>query len=186
MEKIICEKCNGQNFNNAKYCSSCGCALPKVEQPPVPFSAVPPAGKTYDLKKILFAVLGVVVFGLAYFGVQQIFKRPSFDSSMMQMASDLNKQCPIMVDQHTRLDNAIALSGNIFQYNYTLVNFLKADINIDTLKKYMEPGILNNIKTNPDLENFRKNRTTLNYCYKDKNGVFVHKYTVTPQDYLNE
>src|SRR5260221_1169152 len=107
-------------------------------------------------KKIVGIIVGVVAFVLSYFVVQQFFfKTPSFDKAMMEAASELNKTCPVMVDKETRLDNAVAMPDNIFQYNYTLVNLNKADVNIDTVKKYIEPGIINNVKTNPDLKNYR-------------------------------
>lgn len=129
-------------------------------------------------------IVGIIVFGLSYFAVQQIFfKTNTFDKAMMEAASELNKACPIMVDQDTRLDNAVALPDNIFQYNYTLVNLDKSEVNIDTVKKYIEPEIINNVKTNPDLKAYRENKVTMAYNYKDKNGVFVLKISVTPDLY---
>jgi hypothetical protein len=99
-------------------------------------------------KKIIGTIAGIVAFGLAYFGAQQLFKTPSFDKAMMEAASELNKTCPIMVDQDTRLDNALAFPDNIFQYNHTLVNLDKSELNVDTVKKYLEPELINNVKTN--------------------------------------
>lgn len=88
-----------------------------------------------------------------------------------------------MVDQYTRLDNAVALPDNAFQYNYTLVDIIQSEVNLDTVRKYIEPGIINNVKTNPDLKIYRDNKTTMVYYYKDKNGVFVFKLAVTPKMY---
>ena len=94
-------------------------------------------------KKTIGIMVGIVAFGLAYFGVQQIFFiAPTFDKAMMEAASELNKTCPIMVDQDTRLDNAAVFPDNIFQYNYTLVNLDKSEVNIDTVKKYIECLVL--------------------------------------------
>lgn len=136
--------------------------------------------------KIIGTVVGIVVFGLSYLAVQQLFFKPvSLDKAMMEAASELNKTCPIMVDQDTRLDNAVALPGNIFQYNYTLVNLYNSEVNIDTVKKYFEPGIINNVKTNPDLKVYRDNKVTMAYYYKDKNGEFVLKISVTPDMYAD-
>jgi hypothetical protein len=135
-------------------------------------------------KKIIGTVVGIVAFGLSYFAVQQVILKPAtFDKAMMEAASELNKSCPIMVDQETRLDNALALPDNIFQYNYTLINLDKSEVNIDTVKKYIEPGIINNVKTNPDLKAYRDNKVTMAYNYRDKNGVFVLKINVTPDLY---
>jgi hypothetical protein len=138
------------------------------------------------MKKTIGVITGIVVFGLVYFGVQHLFfKAPSFDKAMMEAASELNKTCPIMVDQDTRLDNAAALPGNTFQYNYTLVNLDKSEVNIDTVKKYIEPQIINNVKTNPDLKAYRDNKVTMAYNYRDKNGTFVLKISVTPDMYAD-
>ena len=136
-------------------------------------------------KRIIGTIVGIITFALAYVGVQQIFFKPaSFDKTMMQAASELNKSCPIMVDQYTRLDNAAAMPNNTFQYNYTLVNLEKSEVNIDTVKKYVQPGLINNVKTNPDLKLFRDNKVTMAYNYRDKKGVFVLKITVTPDLYV--
>lgn len=135
-------------------------------------------------KKTIGTIAGIVAFGLSYFAVQQIFFKPvTFDKAMMEAASELNKTCPIMVDSETRLDNAAALPDNMFQYNYTLVNLDKSEVNLDTVKKYFEPGLINNIKTNPALKAYRDNKVTMAYNYSDKNGVFVLKIKVTPDLY---
>ncbi len=92
-------------------------------------------------------------------------------------------KCPIMVDQETRLDNAIALPENSLQYNYTLVNIESTEVNPDTVKKYIEPGIINLVKSSPDMKIYRDNKTTIIYNYRDKNGVFILKLVVTPEMY---
>ena len=88
-----------------------------------------------------------------------------------------------MVDSGTRLDNAISIPGNKLAYNYTLVNLLKADIDIDQLQEQMRPLLVNSVKTHDDLKIFRNNNVTLVYNHKDKDGVFLFKITVTPADY---
>lgn len=101
----------------------------------------------------------------------------------MKSASEINKSCPIMVDQFTRLDNAIAMPDNVFQYNYTIVNHEKSEVNLDTAKKYILPRLVNNVKTSPEMKFARDNHLTMSYKYSDKNGVFVVKYTITPDMY---
>lgn len=133
-------------------------------------------------KKAIGIIVGVGAFMLTYFAVQQFFK-PSFDKGMVEMASELNKTCPIMVDQVTRLDNAVSLPDNVFQYNYTLIDMAKEDINADTVRKYIEPGIVNTVRTSPDMKIFRDHKVTVAYNYKDKSGVFVLKISVTPDMY---
>ncbi len=130
-------------------------------------------------------VIGIV-FGstLSGFLVQRfVFNTPSFDKVMVQGASEINKTCPMMVDKETRMDNAVAMPGNIFQYNYTLINYDRASIDTSILKQSMEPVILNNIKTSPLMKQFREHKTTLAYNYVDRNGVFVVRILATPERY---
>ncbi len=37
----------------------------------------------------------------------------------MEIASEINKSCPMMIDKETQFDNALAMPGKVFQYNYT-------------------------------------------------------------------
>jgi len=135
-------------------------------------------------KKNIGIIVGVVAFAVASVVAQQLFFKPaSFDKAMMEAANELNKSCPLMVDQETRLDNAAAMPGNIFQYNYTLINYDQSELVTDTLRKYLEPGIINTIRTNPDLKIYRDNSVTMAYQYSDKKGVFLLKILVTPDQY---
>jgi hypothetical protein len=133
---------------------------------------------TSSILGILAGVIVIVIIKLVF------FKPTSFDDGMMKIANEINKACPIMVDQMTRLDNTVALSDNVFQYNYTLITLDKDSVDIDLLKTSLEPLIINNVKTNPDLKIPRDNKTTMVYHYKDRNGIFLLKITVKPEQYL--
>lgn len=73
--------------------------------------------KKGNTKQIIIAVIAVVIgstfgkLGVEYF----LNRNNTFDKQIMKAASELNKTCPIMVDNDTRLDNAIALPDNVFQ-----------------------------------------------------------------------
>lgn len=185
MDTFVCTNCGADNKSHQKYCSRCGHELPKPVaqnvQEKLPSATTKTSGRG---KQFLGILIGMAAFGLSYWGVHQLFfKPPSFDKVMVEVASEINKSCPMMIDQVTRLDNAIALPGNSIQYNYTLINIEAADISADSLKKYMEPGIINGIKTNPDLKIYRDKKTTMVYNYRDKNGVFLMRFSVTPEMY---
>lgn len=138
-----------------------------------------------DRKKSVGTVVGLIIgFAVIVLVKQFAFKTPSFDKAMMQAASELNKSCPIMVDTETQLDNSVALPNNIFQYNYTLINMKKDSVDIAVFEEYMQPMILNNVKTNPDLKTYRNNKVTMAYYYKDMDGLFLTKISVTPDQYL--
>ncbi len=92
-------------------------------------------------------ILGIAVGILAYFLLKQfLFAPTSFDKQLMQVASELNKTCPIMVDSETQLDNTIALPDNIFQYNNTLINRSAEEIEIEEMEISLHELLVRNIK----------------------------------------
>jgi hypothetical protein len=135
-----------------------------------------PENKKKKLGLIIGLAIGILLWQFA-------FKAPSMDKQLMQMASEMNKLCPITVDKETQLLNTTALPNNEFQYNYKLVNTEITTVDIKKAKDNLTPTILNLIKTNPDLKPFRDNKTTLSYNYSDKNGAFLFKLSFTPEQY---
>ncbi|WP_319480625.1 zinc ribbon domain-containing protein [uncultured Draconibacterium sp.] len=184
MELVKCTHCNEDNTANAKYCRYCGYELPKEEPKNTLEQPVAKQPKSSSKKKLLVALVSVVAFVVAFFVVQQLVQRVfTFDKVLMKTASELNEACPLMVDAETRLDNAAAMPNNTFQYNYSLMTLVKDSIDISSFEAYLIPQITNNIKTNPDMELFRVNQVTMNYKYVDKNGIFVTKISIGPEQY---
>lgn len=180
----ICTNCDTENSLDAKFCKICGYSLPK--QNPIEEVIHPKTDKKVVKKKSnLLVVIGTVLgFFATFFLVQYLLKNDnSVDKEMKLVADEINKMCPVQVDEETVLENTMAVPGKIFQYNYKLINLEKSAIQIDTFRKYVYPAILENIKTNPSMEPQRKMKVTLKYYYKDKNGAFVDEYVVKPTDY---
>ncbi len=180
MEKIICPGCGASNLNNSKYCSRCGYELPKVKEELLTETVHLPNKNKLTGK----AVIGIVVGIVAMFAVQQIFfKSAPYDKAMMEIASELNKSCPIMIDAETRLDNTIALPENTFQYNYTLVNIDQASPDTSSMKSMLEPIITNYVRTNPQMKYQRDHKTTIVYSYRSNSGQYLFGITITPDKY---
>jgi hypothetical protein len=59
----------------------------------------------------------------------------------------------------------------------------KASVDIQDLKSFLTPTIVENVKASPQLQLFREQNTTLSYHYTDKDGVFLFEITVTPDLY---
>lgn len=135
---------------------------------------------------LLKKTVGILaIFGLVYIVYFLFVRKASFDDNLKEIALELNKTCPKMIDKETRLDNAQAIKGNIFQYNYTLLNILKDSMDIELYKASVEPSIVNNVITNPDLETFRKNKITLVYNFKDELNNHITRIIVGPKKYKN-
>lgn len=181
--KNICSNCEAENEINSKYCSVCGYKLPLLESQNIATEINQPKvakpKRQFDLKTFLGFIVGFIIM----FFVTQSFFKPSFDKQLVEFANELNKNCPMTMDEYTTLKNVVALPDKTIQYNYILTGITKAEVKIDTIKKYVFPGILQNVKSNPEMKFFRDNKITLSYYYSDKNGVYVTRYVVKPEMY---
>ncbi len=136
------------------------------------------------MKKNLAILAGVVIVILSYYCYQRLYGKPTIEQLMALAAHEVNKTCPSMVDNATRLDSAVAqLQEKIFRYNYT-INMERKDIDTGFVRKKIEPGIVQNVKTNPDMQTFRENKVTIAYNYNDKNGEYIMSIFVTPDEYV--
>ena len=108
---------------------------------------------------------------------------PALNSELVSLAEEANKTMPQTIDKETRLDKMVAQPNDTLEYQYTLINVAKADVDLAVMKKTAEPSILENVKTNPDLKYFRDKKITLTYSYKDKNGADLFKIEATPATY---
>jgi len=143
--------------------------------------------KLIDVKNrnVLGIITGVAAFIVAYVAVQSVFfdTKPDFEGQMVEIADELNRACPIMVDNETRLDSASTQSNKTFQYHYTLINMEKDSVDITELEDYLEPIILHNLRTSSDLKVFRNNNVTMTYQYQDMNEAFLFELVFLPEQY---
>ncbi len=109
----------------------------------------------------------------------------SFDKIMKHTAVELNKTCPQQVDEDTRLDSASVHENKTFRYNYTLLNFNRDSMDVELFVLSVKPAMINNAKTNPDLQLFRDNCVTLEYYFRDELGKFMTRIEIVSNDYLN-
>ncbi|HYF70851.1 MAG TPA: hypothetical protein VD884_22105 [Ohtaekwangia sp.] len=140
-----------------------------------------------DTKKSnVFSVsVGILLALLFAFAIYQFFfTSPTYEQELKRAVKTLNESCPMMVDEETRLDEVLVLPENKIAYKYSLVNMVKRDTEIQDLKASLEPEIIANVKTNPDMQINRDHKTTLIYRYLDKHGAFLFEITVTPALYM--
>jgi flagellar hook-basal body complex protein FliE len=106
-----------------------------------------------------------------------------FEQQLKEMAGDMNKNCPVAVDNETRLDSVQVLPKNEVMYDYTFINIPKSSVDVKKATESLRPVILSSIKSNADLKFFRDNKVTMSYHYRDKSGEFLFELTFTAKDY---
>jgi hypothetical protein len=132
------------------------------------------------MKIISQVAIFAVTFIVAFFGTQYLMKGSnSSDKELIKISDDMNKKCPIMVDNETQLDNS-KVFDNTLQYNYTLVNVVKNDSSFDLIgaKKFIMKNAQDNLDNRPEMKSYREKKVALKYNYKDKNGKNLFDFTV--------
>ena len=139
---------------------------------------------TLSGKQIISMIVGAAIAASAHQVISRVlFPTPCFDSQLIKVANEINKNCPFMVDEHTRLDNAMGGPGKSFAYFYTLVNHEAAELDIQSIKGNLRPFLINMVRTSEDMKSFRENKISLKYSYRDKSGVFLFSILINPEDY---
>jgi hypothetical protein len=107
----------------------------------------------------------------------------SVSSALASVAKTINASSPVMLDQETRLDTAVAGPGSRLTYVYTLVNRAKKDLNISQVRQNLRSQTLANYKTHPSMRELRENNVELRYRYKDRRGEVLFEFSIAPKDF---
>jgi hypothetical protein len=141
--------------------------------------------KKNDTKiRMLFLLLGAVIATGIILGIRMWSPvKPKLENKLSNLANEVNKNCPVMIDEGTRFDNVVLMPGNIYQFRYTLINNGRENIDPERLKTYVLPNVIENIRTSTDLKYHRDNKVTFSYYYKDMRGDYVTDFSVSAADY---
>jgi hypothetical protein len=100
-------------------------------------------------------------------------------------ALGVNTRAPMQIDQETRLDAAVAGPGRL-QYLYTLTKYEPtspgATGEMARRRPNMFVGIHKRTCTNSEIEDLRRTGATFQYTYRDRLGVTVWDFTISPSD----
>ena len=132
------------------------------------------------IRKVIKIVLVVVLMFLAQY---YFIGKKTIGDEITPLVENYNKACPIMISNDICMESVNSLPENTVQYDFTLVRVDKENIDIKALKTSVEKEILSSSKTNPSLEAFRSNSSTVVYVYRDMNQKNLFKITLTPEMY---
>lgn len=111
-------------------------------------------------------------------------KESELNSVLMQAASQINQNLPMMVDSETRLDSTVGINKT-FRYNYTMINYPVEELDPKGFSEAMRPQIVNSVCTTKEMEVFMKNGVPVTYAYHGKNGKQLTTITVEPSQCKN-
>jgi hypothetical protein len=140
--------------------------------------------KTGWLILAIIAAIGSVIVVIQALLLVTTRKSSGFmENFVLGYSNEINKNLPMDIDADTRFDKSIPLPNSTLQYNFTLKNYAKEELDAEVLRNNMYPSILANIKSNADLEALRSYKVTMIYVYFDKNNNEVLRMNFVPKDY---
>src|SRR5690554_8112701 len=80
------------------------------------------------MRKIFYLLSGAFLMVLL---LQCNSDEKGLNKRLTRMAAELNESTPVMLDQYTRFDKASVVTGNMFQYQYTVLNTKNPDSLVD-------------------------------------------------------
>jgi hypothetical protein len=141
--------------------------------------------KNFILRAILWVVAGVAAGYLVWWfipGVMQNSADPRSVEHLTQVASEINRSVPVMIDQETELLPAQGAEAMLI-YNYRLVSYSTAQINPEKFAAGVREKVTQSACNRPETsEAFLKRGVTLRYSYFDKNKLHIATVDVKPAD----
>lgn len=133
------------------------------------------------MKKLLITACALFILILSSCNSQE-----GVDNKALKVVAQFNSKCPMMIDQETRMDGIEVKNGNTIVYKYTLINLFAAKVDTARFNSALRPGIINTIKTNAELNELKRIKSSFEYYYKDREGKFIYSFLITPEDYNDQ
>ncbi len=95
------------------------------------------------------------------------------NDNLFAVAKEINKKCPMPVDENTRIDSATVYNEYMITYHYTVHTISNKEVDVAKFKTNMQTSMDGKYKTDPQLAVYRDNKIAIAYDYKDKNGGFL-------------
>lgn len=95
------------------------------------------------------------------------------NDNLFTVAKEINKRCPMTIDESTRMDSATVFNEYMITYHYTVHTVSNKEVDLKMFKTNMETAMNDKHKTDPQLAVYRDNNIAIAYDYKDKDGGFL-------------
>ena len=98
-------------------------------------------------------------------------------------ANELNKLCPMVIDEYTRLTSSVYIDGE-FIYNYVIDTgfFYEFDISKSDWERIQLQSMKNTFCTDPDFQTFRDYEMNMVWKYYDLTGKYFSKIEIHTSD----
>jgi hypothetical protein len=136
-------------------------------------------------KALLWITVGALAGYLIFFGVPDYFHKsvdPRSQERLSQVAAEINRSVPVMIDKETELLPAEGHEGMLI-YKYRLVNFEVSKLDHAKFAAGAKQRVAQRACNEPEMrDDYLKKGITLRYSYFDKNQQHIATVDVTPAD----
>ncbi len=105
-------------------------------------------------------------------------RKERLHSALLEVSSKINETLPKMIDKETKLFSTSITNGNIFQYNYMLINYTREEIDHLALKNNQKDKINNFVCTSDSMKSIVKHGRPISYAYFGKNKNYITKIVI--------
>jgi hypothetical protein len=130
---------------------------------------------------VAFVIGGMIAMGIKH-AIFEPRKSGINEKELMQIVEVANKQLPLMVDNETRCDGAIAGPGKKITYLYTLINYSSYEIDSQKLKELFIPERIKAACTNEGTKYYLERNVHVGARYKGNDRGFITELDVAPSD----
>jgi hypothetical protein len=106
----------------------------------------------------------------------------SVDAVLAQVSEQQNRNLPRVLNEDKRLDKVIALPGQHFIRQYTILSDLSGKGSRTELNNSPQASLKNEICSDKSLAMFFKSGVLVTYQYQSQNGKEIGKIDVSPSD----
>ena len=106
----------------------------------------------------------------------------NLDETLVRISQKMNRNMPQAVDVDTRLEKVSAEPGQEFAYHYTLLKLQSNEIDTASFYLAFRPTLQKRVCAAEDLKIFFRNKITVAYAYRGKDGEDIGKLTFSPKD----
>ncbi|MBA3681130.1 MAG: hypothetical protein H0W73_08185 [Bacteroidetes bacterium] len=133
------------------------------------------------MKKLLASA--IIILSFVFTACQS---SEAIDNKAIKVVMKFNEKCPMMIDAETQMDGIEIKNGNTIVYKYRLINLFAARVDTAQFNRALRPGIINTIKTNAELNELKRIKSSFEYYYRDRDGKFIYSFVITPEDYNDQ
>ncbi|HVO92768.1 MAG TPA: hypothetical protein VMT22_08000 [Terriglobales bacterium] len=133
---------------------------------------------------MIWIVAGLFAAGTLWWAAADYLIKPDPRSvrHLRQVADEINRSVPVMIDKETELMPSTVYDGMLV-YNYRLVSYSVSQIDPRKFAAGVKQKVTQAACNRPETrDEFLKNGVTLRYAYFDKNNKHIATVDITPAD----